>query len=133
MVLKIIARLESLIRSTWSCYYKNISFVNLVAHCTSIYIYILGVRIRIMLATFLRDITATFLSVTDTYIRTYAHHENRTRIRKLATLAIISLSKWFHIIRQYIIIYISYINLFTQCTMHKHNCLNTMTSRNVQT
>ena len=41
-----------------------------------------------MLATFLRDITATFLSVTDTYIRTYAHHENRSRIRKLVMLAI---------------------------------------------
>ena len=44
-----------------------------------LYIYILGVRIRIMLATFLRDVTATFLrdvtatflSVTDTYIRTH--------------------------------------------------------------
>ena len=49
---------------------------------------LLGVRIRIMLVTFLRDITATFLSVTDMYIRTYvhtyAHHENRSRIRKLA-------------------------------------------------
>ena len=32
---------------------------------------ILGVRIRIMLATFLRDVTATFLSVTDTYIHTH--------------------------------------------------------------
>ena len=51
-------------------------------------LYLLGVRIRIMLATFLRDVTATFLSVTDTYIRTYARHENRSRIRKLAMLAI---------------------------------------------
>ena len=41
-----------------------------------------------MLARFLRDVTATFLSVTDTYIRTYTHHENRFWIRKLATLAI---------------------------------------------
>ena len=38
-----------------------------------------------MLATFVYDITATFLSVMDTY----AHHENRSRIRKVATLAII--------------------------------------------
>ena len=31
----------------------------------------LALRIRIILATFLRDVTATFLSVTDTNIRTY--------------------------------------------------------------
>ena len=42
-----------------------------------------------MLATFLRDVTATFPSVTDTYIHMYIHHENRSRVRKLATLAII--------------------------------------------
>ena len=35
------------------------------------YMYILALRIRIMLATFLSDVTATFLSVTDTYICTY--------------------------------------------------------------
>ena len=64
-----------------------------------------------MLATFLRDITATFLSVTDTYIRTYAHHENRSRIRKLTTLAIIAfiynsniyIGTWIH---EYIILVI---------------------------
>ena len=56
---------------------------------------ILGVRIRIMLATFLRDVTATFLSVMDTYIRTYVHHENRSRIRKLATLAIICINQYY--------------------------------------
>ena len=42
------------------------------------------------LATFLRDVTATFLSVTDTYvltyIRTYVHHENRSRIISLALM-----------------------------------------------
>ena len=76
----------------------SIGTISCAVQC--IYITI-GLRIHIMLttflcdvtATFLHDVTATFLSVTDTYIRTYihtyAHHENRSRIRKLATLAII--------------------------------------------
>ena len=55
------------------------------------FILVLGVFICIMVATFLRDVTATFPSVTDTYIHTYTHHENRSRVRKLATLAIILL------------------------------------------
>ena len=46
---------------------------------TRTYTTILGVRIRIMLATFLRDVTATFLSVTDTYAR----HENRSWCHKI--------------------------------------------------
>ena len=51
----------------------------------------LATFLRDITATFLRDITATFLSVTDMHICTYmyAHHENRSRIRKLATLIII--------------------------------------------
>ena len=55
-----------------------------------------------MLATFLRDITATFLSVTDMYICTYAHHENRFWIRKLAALAI----KLLHIIIRIVFSYL---------------------------
>ena len=44
---------------------------------------LLGGRIRIVLATFLRDVTATFLSVTDTYIRTYVHTHLRTHIMRI--------------------------------------------------
>ena len=40
---------------------------------------LLALRIRIMLTTFLRDVTVTFLSVTDTYIRTYI----RTHIMRI--------------------------------------------------
>ena len=58
--------------------------------------HILALRICIILTTFLRDITMTFLSVMD--IHTYVHHENRSRIRKLATIAII---------RRYILLYIT--------------------------
>ena len=47
--------------------------MNFIVHIVFIVLLyiLLGVRIRIMLATFLRDVTTTFLSVTDTYIRTH--------------------------------------------------------------
>ena len=73
-----------------------------------------------MLATFLHDVTTTFLSVMDTYIHTYihtyAHHENRSRIRKLATLAIIIIYR-----------YILGCMLCCKCFKYFHMNLNTYT------
>ena len=55
----------------------NITFCNIegevcmYVHAAHNLCIILGVCIRILLTTFLRDVTTTFLSVTDTYIRTH--------------------------------------------------------------
>ena len=58
-------------------YYTRSTYIYVSASCSR--------RIRIMLATFLRDVTATFLSVTDTHTRTYAHTYVRvyTRIMRI--------------------------------------------------